>query len=505
MSIESTATLDLIRRSFNTVTNRNDRSSIGQFLTPVAIAQFMSSMFKVERRNIRILDPGAGTGVLFFECVEMLLSQTPLPLSIEVVAYETDSLVLCHLNDTLKRCESICKSHNVAFMGEIITASFISAALSDTKESFFNSTGKRFTHIILNPPYKKLNSTSTTSRMLYSSGIKVGNLYAVFVWLSMLLLEPEGQMVAITPRSFCNGPYFKKFRSAFLKTMRLRRIHLFDSRREAFGDDQVLRENVIFYAEKSEQYPDLIVISTSVSTNFSNLSIQSVPFNQVVRSNDPDLFIHIGTDHNAVDIVKRMQNFHSSLTKLGIDVSTGPTVDFRVREYLRQDSEDGTAPLIYPTHFRDGFIKWPIDSGKKPNAIIQSQKTSDLFLTTDYYVLTKRFSSKEQKRRIMAAVFDPTKFKHPLVSFENHSNFFHQKGLGLSEKLAKGLAVFLNSTLVDQYFRLFSGHTQVNATDLRKIHYPTHEQLLRLGDYVQDKMPDQATIDAAIEKECTYE
>jgi adenine-specific DNA-methyltransferase len=41
--------------------------------------------------------------------------------------------------------------------------------------------------------------------------------------------------------------------------------------------------------------------------------------------------------------------------------------------------------------------------------------------------------------------------------------------------------VFLNSTLVDEQFRRFSGHTQVNATDLRLLKYPSRDTLTRVG------------------------
>ena len=102
----------------------------------------------------------------------------------------------------------------------------------------------------------------------------------------------------------------------------------------------------------------------------------------------------------------------------------------------------------------------------------------------------------------MAAIYDPTRIDAPLVGFENHLNYFHKQGKGLAADLAKGLAVYLNSTIVDQYFRLFSGHTQVNATDLRKMPYPTYEQLLRLGAGVNKTMPNQETIDTIVEKEC---
>jgi adenine-specific DNA-methyltransferase len=119
-----------------------------------------------------------------------------------------------------------------------------------------------------------------------------------------------------------------------------------------------------------------------------------------------------------------------------------------------------------------------------------------------YYVLTKRFSSKEERRRVVAAVYDPLRIDSPVVGFENHLNYFHAGGKGMSELMAKGLALYLNSSLFDRHFRLFSGHTQVNATDLRKMTYPTREELERLGSYVQDRMPENETIDMILEEEC---
>ena len=81
----------------------------------------------------------------------------------------------------------------------------------------------------------------------------------------------------------------------------------------------------------------------------------------------------------------------------------------------------------------------------------------------------------------MACLFDPDEVKTKWIGFENHLNYFHASGQGLERTLATGLYVFLNSTLVDQYFRRFSGHTQVNATDLRSLAYPTRDTLQAIG------------------------
>lgn len=494
--------LDHVRKSFNGRTSRSDRSEIGQFLTPVAIAQFMSSMFETGPQEVRVLDPGAGAGVLLATCVETLISRVNRPRSIEVVAYETDSAILPYLEDTLKKCQSLCISNGIEFHGIIKSEDFVSAAITEIRGSLFLAPGMRFTHVILNPPYKKINSQTAMRRMLYSSGIEVANLYSVFVWLSMLLLEQGGEMVAITPRSFCNGPYFKKFRTAFLRMMSLKQIHIFESRKKAFGDDNVLQENIIYHAFRGHQEPKSILISASEGLDFDKARTLTVPYSRVILPGDRDMFVHLDIKEADVGPAELMKCVSSSLSKLGLSVSTGRVVDFRTREHLKQSPQQDAVPLIYPCHFANGFINWPLESGKKPNAIKSTAETSDLLVEAGFYVLAKRFSSKEQRRRVMAAVYDPTCIDAPFVGFENHLNYYHQRGKGLPADLAKGLTVYLNSTIVDQYFRLFSGHTQVNATDLRKMPYPTYEQLLRLGACVNKTIPNQETIDAIIEKEC---
>ncbi len=501
MITESMHVLDHIRKSFNGRTSRADRSEIGQFLTPMAIAKFMSSLFEAGRGQVRILDPGAGAGVLFAACVEALISKKERPESIEVVAYETDRSILPYLEQTLASCRSSCESKEVEFHGTIKAEDFVSAALTETEASLLVRPGKQFTHAILNPPYKKINSQTAMSRRLYSSGIEVANLYAVFVWLSMLLLEKGGQMVAITPRSFCNGPYFKKFRANFLRRMNLRRIHIFESRKKAFGDDNVLQENIIYHAVREVGKQRSVLISVSEGLDFDKSRSSVVPDNQIVHPGDPDMFVCLDiTDANVI-MMEQPECFTSSLTELGLSVSTGRVVDFRAREYLKESAEQGDVPLIYPCHFVNGFISWPVGSGKKPNAIRSNRETSSLLVEAGFYVVIKRFSAKEQQKRIMAAVYDPGRIDAPYVGFENHVNYYHQRGRGLPGDLAKGLALYLNSTIVDKYFRLFSGHTQVNATDLRKMPYPKREQLTRLGGFVGKTMPDQQAIDAIIGKE----
>ena len=502
MATEIISQLDCVRRTVSKNHQRHERSEIGQFLTPSPIAHFMAGLFQQDAAEARILDAGAGAGVLSAAAVETLISRKGRLRSLEVVAYESDELVLPYLKSALDSCKTVCAREGITFHGEAQPNDFISGGISEAEHALFAGETKRFTHAILNPPYKKINAHSQTRRLLDAAGIEVSNLYAAFVWLAARMLEPGGELVAITPRSFCNGPYFRRFRLALLDMMALQRLHVFESRKKAFRDDGVLQENVILHAVRTERKPKQVMISSSEGSDFHKVSLRRVPYEDVVLPRDRDAFIHLVLSDEDVGVMQRMQRFEATLGELDIEVSTGRVVDFRAREHLRLQPAGGTAPLVYPCHFERGFIRWPAESQKKPNAIVASEQTCNLLVPAGHYVLTKRFSAKEERRRVVAAVYDPQRVQSPFVGFENHLNYFHSRGKGLSANLAEGLAVYLNSTLFDRYFRLFSGHTQVNATDLRKMRYPTCAQLVRLSACVNNCIPDQQEIDAILEKVC---
>jgi adenine-specific DNA-methyltransferase len=283
-----------------------------------------------------------------------------------------------------------------------------------------------------------------------------------------------------------------------LKTASLRQLHLFESRSAAFGKDKVLQENVIVHAIKGERQLSQVVLSTSTGRLHSSIEERTVSFDQVVSLEDPEKFIHIGPEPTPTNLKAIVERLGVTLSDLGLTVSTGRVVDFRVKPFLRKEPDSNTVPLLYPAHFSDGVVSWPRMTSKKPNAIEINESTAELFVPSGFYVLVKRFSSKEERRRIVACVFDPEIVQASRVAFENHLNYFHIDGSGLPKTLASGLAAFLNSSFVDSYFRQFSGHTQVNATDLRKLKYPPKSALEHLGKSIYYPMT-QSELDQALE------
>ena len=474
-------------------TEPTKKSKLGQFLTPERTAAFMAGLFPDGGGLCRLLDAGAGIGSLSAAFLDRWRCGGFHFKHVVVDAFELDPTLTDHLAQTLEKYK-----RRGDFVSNLYETDFIHASVESLTGSLFSSPLERYTHAILNPPYKKINSNSSHRLALRNAGIETVNLYSAFVALALALAAPGGQIVAIIPRSFCNGPYYRPFRDFILKRASIRHMHLFESRTKAFKDDEVLQENVIIRLECGGRQSS-VMVSTSTDDTFVDLASHEYPFSRIVSPDDPERFIHVPTSpgQNAITLSPATRY---TLENIGAKVSTGPVVDFRLKEHLCDMPGPGTVPLLYPHHFSSSGAIWPIKDVKKPNAIKRNADTEKWLYPNGFYCVVRRFSSKEEKRRIVASVVEPATFGDaPMLGFENHLNVFHENKCGLPELVARGLAVFLNSTAVDEYFRRFSGHTQVNATDLKLMTYPNRDTLGKLGLWAHNQRTlTQEQIDARI-------
>ena len=156
------------------------------------------------------------------------------------------------------------------------------------------------------------------------------------------------------------GPISKTFfRKTLLGLIDLQHVHTCESRKEAFADDSVLQENVIFHGIRDEHCGRTVRISVSRGRDFSDMQVREVPFQDVVAPDDSDAFIHLIEQDDGQQVMERMSRFGTTLAELGVEVSTGRVVDFRARQFLRKDPEPGTARSFIPATLRRG-----VDAGR---------------------------------------------------------------------------------------------------------------------------------------------
>lgn len=466
------AVIDSLRHEANAKLDPKKKGALGQFMTPFKIAEFMASLF-VHRKNAVLLDAGAGIGSLTLAASKVLKLR-------RAEAWELDPVMVSYLRANLAGLGIPTELHERDFV-------------LDSVDRIQFDLGTRFTHAILNPPYKKIGTDSVHRLACRQIGLETVNLYTAFLALAIMQMEQGGEIVIIIPRSFCNGPYYKPFRDLLLAKCSVDVIHMFESRSQAFKDDEVLQENIILKLTRGGAQGD-VTLSFSHDASFNDVQRRSVPFEVIVEPADRERFIRIPKGDESDEAF--LEIFKHDLKELGLEVCTGPVVDFRLKAWWSQDPQPGTVPCVYPHHFTSAGFEWPKEH-KKPNSLFRSPAVDKWLMREGVYVIVKRFSAKEERRRVVAYIVTPDDTKSELVGFENHWNVFHIRKGGLPLDVAKGLAAFLNTTALDNYFRIFSGHTQVNATDLRNMKYPSLDRLRELGRRYRHGMEQQA-IDALL-------
>lgn len=158
-------------------------------------------------------------------------------------------------------------------------------------------------------------------------------------------------------------------------------------------------------------------------------------------------------------------------------MKTGLTVDFRNRESLRNEAEYGAVPLFYSQHIQDGKVRFPI--GKEHEYVLS--KKPGLLQRNENYLFVKRFTAKEEHRRLQCGVYLARKNpQYQKISTQNKINFIC--GLReLSDCVVYGLYVLFNSTIYDCYYRILNGSTQVNSTEINAMPVPPMNIIESMG------------------------
>lgn len=473
----------VVKQTMNFLENmpKSQRKKKGQFFTSAETAMFMADMFDLSDCEgcISLLDPGAGTGILSIAFLERLMTLSS-DIKASLTCYETDPEVLSVLKSNLEYAKS---EYPERIEYRVLEEDYILSQSNDFEENLLaNEEPLKYDYIIANPPYLRVMRDHPAAMSMPKVVHGAPNLYFLFAAMSLFNLKNEAEMVYIIPRSWTSGAYFKAFREYLLSVGKIEQIHLFVSRDKVFNAEEVLQETMIIKVIRSNCKPENVLITSSNSCNdFANITKLMVPYDAVVSGED--LYVYLPTSDEEIEVIKKINTYHTTLPDEGLKMKTGIVVDFRQWDELRKEPGDHILPLFYSQHIRDGRVNHQ-PSGKEFDWIIDAKP--GLIQKNKNYVFIKRFTAKEERRRLQCGVYSPADFKeYKFIGTQNKINFIDRvDGSEMDAQTTYGVYALLNSTLFDMYYRILNGSTQVNSTEINNIPVPPANMIKKIGERV---------------------
>lgn len=474
-------------KDFIAKASKEERKKYGQFFTSERTAQYMAEMFQFDlsKPEISLLDAGAGTGILSAAAVWTLLLRG-YKGKIHLVCYENDTQVIPILIDNL---EYMHQHANLTY--RVLTDNYILSQPFSSGTSLFEDKEYKYDYIIGNPPYLKVPKDAPEAMHMPQVCYGAPNLYFLFWAMAINNLKENGELVYIVPRSWTSGAYFERFRQYLFANTTIQSVHLFVSRDKVFSEESVLQETIIIKVKKTTQKPQTIDISSCSTADFSDLTHFHVSYSTVVAQNQ---YVFLPTNNEEAEVLARINGLSDTLKTLQTPMHTGLVVDFREREVLKDEPDDETFPLFYSSHIsKDGQVVWPVG---KSGEYIHTDRIG-LLQSNSNYIFVKRFTSKEEPRRLQCGVYLSSRYpKYKYISTQNKINFIECSSLDM----LFGIYALLNSTLYDQYYRILNGSTQVNSTEVNAMPIPSASTISKMGAELSGKPLTTAYCDQIVEK-----
>ena len=457
------------------------RKANGQFLTPRVLAQFMADQLGDLHSGQHVLDPAMGSGTLLCAVIERLIEQGE-PMEVYLDGFELDKELYISATILLNQAAKQASEYNIKIYLRLFNTDFVLNGVQFLRPSLLEAPvgEKKYHHILANPPYFKMNSADIRRKAVANLLGGHTNIYALFMGLCVRMLN-GGRACFVVPRSFCSGTYFKQFRCEFIEQARIHQVHLFEARDETFSQDAVLQENLVITFVPQDRncvdYPIEISSSESLKTLNDGSASRQITKRQFLSPLGLFRLPTSDLDEKILDIVDRWQE---TLGSQGLEISTGPVVAFRATQYLRDKQHTSfSVPLLWMQHIKPQEVTWPLDDKFRKQQYIESKPS--LMVKNANYVLLRRFSTKEETRRLVAAPYIAEDYPYLQIGLENHLNYIYGQKRELTVEETIGLSGLLNSGLVDRYFRISNGNTQVNASEVKSLPIPNLAVITAIG------------------------
>lgn len=463
--------------------SREEKIRLGRFFTKRDTAALMAGMPDLpDTPTVRVLDPGAGTGILSAAIIERLC-QSGTCKEIRLTCYENDVRFLPRLRDNLERLRRRCRRfYKVRLAANVLEENYILAGRENYTISLYSKEAEVYDLILMNPPTELLPQNSPEMMCVTDLFGGATDLCYLFLAMAESSLAPGGQLVALLPTVFATSPQLSKLRNFLFSQNTPTHLHLFTTGNTA----KPLKKNMVLCLRHTPpQKSDALLMSSSsdAGTPGKTVKLEPLPVSFVLRGTDRTLLLMY--DPAELQIFLYMSSLKNSFPKMKLRMRTGLTLVSRYRNCLFDAPEQGLIPLLYPACLCEGRVSFPVTE-KGTRTPLPGQYLSpaipSLMQKNRNMLLIKRVPARCDKRRLVCGVYLASQLTpYKMISTHNKLNYIDREGEEMDASLLFGLHCFLSSGVCDLYIRILSKSSQVNARELSDLPLPESEILRRLG------------------------
>ncbi|MBQ8907274.1 MAG: hypothetical protein IJY71_01640 [Clostridia bacterium] len=456
---------------------KEENVRIGRFFTAKETAALMASFFTVPKTDsLRILDPGAGTGILSAALIEAICRRGEAK-EITLVCYENDALFLPVLEKNLGRLRQKCRrEYGVTLAFRIREENFVLSKHDQYSLSLFATEEEPFDLVIMNPPSAPLQPKAPEYCALENTCHGVSDMAFAFAAMAFFSLKEGGQLVASLPVSYADSVNLAPLRARLMREGYIERVHAFFRKsKDAYRPNEAKGSLLIKLVKAPLPADFKILLSSSFGKGKEVTLLRPMPYADIVNGESGAIVL----PESEVDIaiLSLVRSFPENLGSLHLRMRTGLTLESRYPTALRSAPGEGAIPLICPADLDNGTVR---HSGKKyivPVIPSLAQPNRNM-------ILLKRVPAKKDKRHLYCGIYFSSQLPHfRYISTSNKLNYIERTdGNELDSPLLYGLYAILSSDLYERYCTLLSKSPQINAKSYADLPLPEEKLLREIGN-----------------------